>query len=513
MEPQSQFPFSPVDLFRTLTGLITPMGVQGSGGELFKGAIFGRDSLRVALDLLPWFPSLGEMVIFSLAQYQSTQAIPVADAKRAGQIPHEIRSLFVGSRKVGKGPQEILADLSAKWGGSDQLVVQYGSADATPQFVRLVAAYCRRHGREILDEKLRRTDGTVLTLRDVVHAAASWTEKEVQVGERPLLVFQRTNREHGHRWQILQDGATSIIHTDGHLANADARVETIGLQGLAYDCLLDAAELLDDGQGDASRWRELASSLQAATFEAFWMPEERMFGMAIDRDPADGTTPRLIRTLSAIATELLETRIFDSLPEDEQGRYVSGIVGMAHGPEFLTPAGIRSRGLRHLDLLPYPDYHGVLTCWGVTNSVYAAGLARQGLHALRQDITTRHVGMLAAAGALYEFLYVDAHGSVRHPLLERTPSTPEDEVIYGTNRPETDQGWTVSFVLRAALEAGEAALPPPSSAPWQDALTDTIAKTATLRSGFGGGHDAMRPGYLDRETARERETAYIASEI
>jgi hypothetical protein len=47
-------PFQATVLFRTLFGLLIPLGIQASNDELFKGAIFGRDSLRVGLDLAPW---------------------------------------------------------------------------------------------------------------------------------------------------------------------------------------------------------------------------------------------------------------------------------------------------------------------------------------------------------------------------------------------------------------------------------------------------------------------------
>jgi len=510
MDRQSPFPFSPAQLFRSLTVLITPMGVQGSGGELFKGAIFGRDSLRVALDLLPWFPSVAETVLFSLAHYQATGPNREADAYGPGQIPHEVRSLFVGPRKVGPRQMEIFNELAPRWGGTENLLVYYGSVDATPQFIRLAGAYCARHGSAILDETLRRADGSECTLRESVRAAVDWLETEIGRNDQPLLGFHRTNAEHGHRWQILQDGATSVIHADGHLANAEARIETIGLQGLAWDALTAAAVLFGDAAAaDAARWTALAADLQAATMAAFWMPDEGYFAMGLDRDPATGDR-RQIATRSAMVTELLETGIFDTLVEEDRQRYVSGIVRTAHGADFLTPAGIRSRGLRHLELLPYPDYHGVLTCWGVTNSMYALGLARQGLPELATDIVCRHIGMLAQAGALYEFLYADPAGIVRHPLLEPAGSEPAADVIAGTNRPETDQGWTLSFALRSYMAWGDAA-PAPADG-WRADLTREIGASTPLRAGFAAHPELMKAAYLDKAAAIRNERDYLAAE-
>jgi glycogen debranching enzyme len=512
MDRQAQFPFSPAQLFRSLTVLITPMGVQGSGGELFRGAIFGRDSLRVALDLLPWFPSVAETVIFSLAHYQATGANREADAYGPGQIPHEVRTLFLGPRKAGPRQLDIFNELAPRWGGSEDLLVYYGSVDATPQFVRLAGQYCRRYGLEILDETLRRADGSELTLRESVRAAVDWLETEIGRNDLPLLGFLRTNTEHGHRWQILQDGGTSVIHADGHLANANARIETTGLQGLAYDALTEAASIFGDDDPDAAaRWTALASALQAATLEHLWMVAAGCFAMGLDRDPTTGAR-RQIGTLSAIQTELLETGIFDTLSGEDRARYVGGIVRIAHGPEFLTPAGIRSRGLRHRNLLPYPDYHGVMTCWGVTNSMYATGLARQGLHPLSADVVHRHIGMLAQAGALYEFLYADLDGIVRHPLHDATGNEPPDDVIAGTNRPETDQGWTLSFALREFMEAGDPLPDPPVAGSWQANLVDEIAARTPLADGFAPHPELMKDAWLDKAAAVRHEAAWLAAE-
>jgi glycogen debranching enzyme len=357
----------------------------------------------------------------------------------------------------------------------------------------------RHHGASILDETFRRADGEALTVRDSVRAAVTWTEEEIRVAGRPLLGFLRSNKEYGHRWQIVQDGATSIIHPDGRLANADARVETIGLQGLAYDALVDGADLMEDtSPEDVRRWRALAIEVRDATLEAFWMPDDGYFATAIDRDPADGTTPRLVRTISSIPTELLETGIFDDLPADDRQAYISGIVRMAHGPEFVTPAGIRSRSLRHLDVMPYPDYHGAQSCWGVSNSMYAAGLARQGFMALADDVASRHISALGATGALREFLYVDPQGRVRHPLLPMVAGAPQQEVLTGTNKPETEQAWTVSFVLRTLLGLDREAA---DVAAWQEDLTRELAGD--------GSPVTLLPAYLDRERAFELERQVV----
>jgi glycogen debranching enzyme len=299
--------------------------------------------------------------------------------------------------------------------------------------------------------------------------------------------FQRLNQNHGHRWQILQDGATSILHADASLADGDGRVETIGLQGLAWDALTAGAGLLEQEiPAEAGIWRDLAVRLRDETLARFWIPDEQYFLTGFDRDPATGH-PRPITALTAIPVELLETGFFDDLAATDRERYVEGIVAMASGPEFLTRAGIRSRALRHADLLDYPDYHGVFTCWGVTNSVYAAGLRRQGLEAAADALVTRHLRMLAGTGALHEFMYVDSAGDVRWPLVD-SDDTHVSDVVYGTNMPEIDQAWTLSFALREMLDQREIPLHFPDS--------DTV-------------RTQMHPARLDQAEARRREAAFL----
>lgn len=482
-----RFPFDATALYRSLIALITPLGVQASGGELYRGAIFGRDSLRVGLDLVPWFPELSETILLSLATFQSTQRNEASDATGPGQIPHEIRSRFVGPREVTGSPAAILADLSPKWGGTDDLLVYYGSADATLQFIRLIHRHVNLHGADLLDIRFQHHNGTSLTIRDALTAAVRWTAEQVSQVNPPLMGFQRLNRQHGHRWQILQDGATSILHADGSLANGDGRVETIGLQGLAWDALTGAANLLEtDLPTEAAAWRDLAIRLRDETLARFWLPNERYFLTGFDRDPQTNE-PRPITALTAIPIELLETGIFDGLDEGDRRRYVDGIVAMASGPEFLTSAGIRSRALRHANLLDYPDYHGVFTCWGVTNSVYAAGLRHQGRHTEADTIVSRHLGMLAGTGALHEFMYINEPGDVRWPLVSTEDNNVPD-IVYGTNFPEVNQAWTLSFALRELLSSNNRPL--------------TFPTTAEVRK-------HLRPARLDRAEARLREAAFL----
>lgn len=470
---------STTDLFALLLELLTPDGVQASSWELFQGAIFGRDSERVALDLLPWFPGLCERVIFSLLRHQGINDNPITE-EEPGRIHHEYRHLFVGGRKVGEAQQQLLRELSEKWGGSEYEVTYYGTVDATPQLVRLVAAYCQHYGSEILDAEYLHRNGTTRTVREGVTECVRWVSRRIEQSELGLLEFKRTNPE-GIRWQVLRDGSMSYLHENGRPANDRYPIASLDVQGLAYDALLFGAELLHrDITEEAQHWTQVASQLQQTVLKEFWLEEPRYFAMAIDRNRQG--TPRLVRTLTSVQAELLETRIFDSLSEDDRSHYIGSIVEHMYGPDFLTDVGIRSRALRYHELLPYWDYQGSKVSWTVMTNIFAIGLRRQGFLDLATDIENRLLNGAIIAGTWLEFYYVDIDGKVNyHPLEKgRIPTERKEQmsVITGTNIPENTQAWTVSAILRILLQRERAGEIFRSQTPsfWQQQIEDLIFK-------------------------------------
>lgn len=442
--------FDRAHLLGILNELNSPRGLQASLDTLFRDAVFGRDSLRVGLDLFGVLPNLAEQIIFCLAAIQSNSRDVISDAKGPGQIPHEFRFLFNGPKMINRRQQQIFAELSRQWGGSATEVIQYGSADATPQFVRLVAQYCQKYGVDLLDRVLLSHWGERRTIRQQVIRAVTWTSDQILHNPLGLLGFRRSNVQFGHRYQILQDGATALIHADGRLANTSEIIETIGLQGLAYDCLIYGVELVGKDVGKSAEiWQGQASNLARSVMELYWNRDLQYFHSVLDRNPHTGA-PQLSTVLDAMPGELLETRIFESLGEEQRREAISGIIRQLFSSEFLTPAGIRTRGVSYAELLPYADYHGSQTCWGVINSVIANGLRTQNFNVLADEVAARYVGALSVSGELYEFLYVSPEGQVAYEYTGKDDCDGMENLIVGTNRPQRDQAWTVSFVLREA---------------------------------------------------------------
>ena len=417
-------------------------GLYGSAGELFSDAVFGRDSVEAAEDLLHLRPDIALEVIVVLAKLQGTiDATPGPDSneEEVGKIHHEHRSLYVATRRISPRSQQLLGMLSAMWGGTPESMTYYGSVDATPLYVRLIGRYCAAYGTGILGQPLQNQDGRVVTVGDTLRAAVGWMLRKIEASPLTLLEFCRTNPR-GIPFQAWKDSGTSYIHRDGRIADYTQPIASVEVQGYAYDALQAAAQLLPE---DADRCRQVAETLRRSLLERFWMAGDGYFAMAIDRDPAG--RPRLVDSVSSNAALLLASTVFDGLPDAR--RYVEGLVRRIYGPEFVTDIGTRCRSLSQDHLVDFQDYHGTWTCWQKDGHDVATGLERQGFARLAEQLRFRLLNGVNVAGAAVEFLYVSPEGQVQYDFADREPLSDHPQEIHGTNRPEPLQTWTVTTML------------------------------------------------------------------
>ncbi len=435
-----------VNLHCKLTDLITPIGIQASIEP--GGGIFGRDSLRVGLDLVPWFPHLIEEILISLAWLQG-DCTDDRSEEEPGKIPHEYRPSRIGRRALSREQIRSLEKLRQLW-KNEKNIVYYGSVDATPQFLRLVSEAVQFHGPGLLNVSFVHKSGDIRTLRDSALHAANWIEGAIRRSDLTLLEFQRRN-PNGHRYQVLRDGVTSYIHAEsGDLANPDQPIASLEVQALAVDALRTAAVLLGgDHPRLADQWRQLATAVSVQTFKWFWLPDDEFFAMAIDRNSAGKA--RRVRTRSSLSAEMLETSIFDELPGPERTEYVRAIINEMLGPEFLTQAGIRCLARSYQNLLPYWDFQGALSTWTTITDSFARGLRRQGFLRAAIDQENRFLNALNMTGNFVEFSYVDAEGHIDYDPYQRRATRMDTRVIPSKDVPNPNQAWTISAALRAVL--------------------------------------------------------------
>lgn len=473
---------------RALQAVLSPSGFPyGSNGHLFRDAQFGRDSLEVAEDLIDIRPDIARTVIVRLAELQGTTT-EVRTEEEPGKIHHEYRATVMHGHPIGDESAAIYRHLARYWrlATTDEelralsRMTYYGTVDATPLYVRLIAAFCARFGGDVLDHEYTPhhplEGGRRPTIRDSVRAALNWIAGKIEGSDLGLLEWRRMSPR-GHQFQAWKDGRTSYLHEDGSFANYGGPIASIEVQGLAYDALMAAGTLCGDLFPDErERWADLAVRLQRTTLECFWMPDRQYFAMAMDRDPRTGEA-RQVRLLTSNAGALLDSRIFESLTPDERRRYVAPVVSRIFGGEFLTPAGVRCSSLAHKDLQDYHGYQSSYTVWHKETYDIAKGLRRQGYPRLAEDLETRMLNCINLTGAPTEFVYAFPGDRVDYDPLNKEPRG-DAEVILGTNLPENDQAWTISAMLAVKWRRGHRFAAHREGGDRRDELEDEILRTA-----------------------------------
>ena len=426
-------------------------------------------------------------MILALGRLQGTVDAapgPRSSEEEIGKIHHEHRSLYVGERRISPRSQALLEYLSELWGGGTGSFTYYGSADATPLYVRLVGRFCAAHGPALLGHPLVDKDGRSMTVRDSVLAAVRWLVGRIEASPLGLLEFCRTNPR-GIAYQAWKDSGTSYVHRDGRFADCDQPIAAVEVQGYAYDALTAAARLFPD---HAPHWLDVAEAVRQSMLERFWMPDQDYFAMGLDRDPQG--RPRRIESVASNGALLLGTSVFDGLPG--ASRYIEGLVRRICSDEFVTEVGIRCRSLEEDDRVDFQDYHGTWAVWAKESYDVAVGLQRQGFTRLARQLYWRILNAVNVAGAATEFLYVSPEQRVHYDFADRHLRGTDPQEIHGTNRPEPVQAWTLTAVLGIKSRASRPL--PITAARWRAALENDVLPGVPL----------VQP----LRTAAEREAAY-----
>ncbi len=414
-------------------------GVYASSDRLFKGAVFGRDSLVVAEDLVTIRPLLVKRIILTLARLQGLERHS-ANEEEPGKIMHEYRSRVVDGKLLKGTPLEIFEDLSKRWGGDENTMLYFGSIDSTPYFVRILCEYCSLYGPRILWKEVTRHDGKKVTLLQVMDEALAWLQGKIKSSHSGLLEY-RAHSDKGIENQAWKDSDEFYVHENGRFVNHDRPVASIEVQGLAYDALIEGGEYFPDRAEDM---KKMAYRIRDKTIELLWQPDRNYFALGLDYDQ-DGKM-RIIKTTTANPASLLNSGFFDDLPKDESKLYISQIVRNIMGTDFLTDAGVRSRSLSEANLIPFWDYHGSYVSWPKETYDVAKGLRRQGFPLLQKELENRLLNVVRKSRGYPEFLFVDIRGRILGASSNAHRHT-HSLAIKSTNVPESVQAWTISAVV------------------------------------------------------------------
>lgn len=407
---------------------------KNSEKHLFE-VVFGRDSLRSAIDLIEQYPNLARSTLLTLAKNQGVEYNESRE-EEPGRIPHEIRDPKTDARA-----RRLTKESGWGW-------PYYGEVDGTPEFIRTLAAYCRSapDAREFWSTTYMGKDGQERTMADAFIASVGWVEQRLGANKEGLLEYKRSNPG-GIENQVWKDSYDSYFHSDGTFANHSQGIASIEVQRVAYDALMDAAELWEKNMGDSARAEEMrsrAESLKLAIVDLFWTDERGgYFVLATDRADDGNLRPMKIKTSNM--GHLLKGRLLAG-DDPETVRRRESIIRQLFSEEMLGLNGVRTLASSEVRYRPGAYHNGSVWIWD--NYVISQGLSQQGYHAL--------------ASFLNDKLLAGVNSTKRFPEFERGDNDPNyrlntriikvrDNVNNFVNTleqpPQDIQAWSVAAIL------------------------------------------------------------------
>ena len=356
------------------------LAILAAGAPWFM-TVFGRDSLLTAWMTLIADPTLAHGVLETLARFQGTDVDPATE-EEPGKILHEMRFGTAAGLSLGGGN------------------VYYGSVDATPLFVMLLAELRRWDARDELVEEL------------LPHAdrALEWIETFGDRDGDGYVEYQRAT-ERGLANQGWKDSWDAIRHADGRLAASP--IALCEVQGYVYAAYIARAHIAQETGDDATceRYVAKARSLRERFNEDFWVEEHGWYALALDGDK------RPVDVLASNVGHCLWTGIVD--PER-----APQVAERLLSPELFSGFGVRTLATPSKAYNPVSYHNG--SVWPHDNALCAAGLARYGFVEEAQRIIQ---GQLAVArshqGRLPELFAGFARDDLAVPASYPTSCSPQ----------------------------------------------------------------------------------------
>ena len=336
----------------------TPPLEEGDPGRFH--ALFGRDSLITALQVLPERPDVARATLRALAALQGTVDDPETD-EEPGKILHEYRPVA----------EPRFAELG--WPVRDGSLLYYGSADSTSWFLVVLDAL--------------RDPAVAAELEGAWRAAGGWLARALEVGGGFVRYGPRTARG-GLAQQGWRD---AIAPVEGHpygagIVRADGSAPESPLADADTQAVAHAALRALDRLDPAGGWAERADALRAAVTASFG-PEV----MALEGDG----------TVVPGAGSQLGWLLWSGLLGDEAAdRLVA--------PDVLTPYGLRTLSSEHPAFDPHAYHRGGV--WPFDNWLGWLGLLAVGRDEEAQRVRSGVLAALDELGRAPELYAVTADG-------------------------------------------------------------------------------------------------------
>lgn len=341
--------------------------------------VFGRDSLRTAIDLQRLFPNLLPQTLIRHAQLQATSDNIRSEAQIGGVI-HEYRS------EDDQRGQELAHDNGWEF-------PYYGTVDATILFAQGIALEAQ-HNPDFLDTiAVHKKTLESYTLLESHDAAINWMKRRANQNKQGFIEFQ-SSFQGSLEVQSWKDSWDSHHHKNGMLANHNNGVASIEVQAMAYDTFLSSAEMYEllGRNEDAADLQERAEKIHRNMFEYMWTENERggFFSLGTDRDADNNPRPLSIKTSNM--GHVLNSRIFENMPKADRDYYIQSIIHRLFSPEMLSAGGIKTLASDEKRFHPEAYHNG--SVWPWDSQYIASGLERQGYYGLAWDLHKRFMNIV-----------------------------------------------------------------------------------------------------------------------
>ena len=319
-----------------------------AAGIPWFATLFGRDSLITAIEMVAWLPEMAEQTLRVLANRLGRRVDPVHE-EEPGKVIHELR----------------LGEMAAL--DVSPLTRYYGTVDATPLFLCLLAEHAQWSGSLALFHELR----------EAVERTLAWIDDFGDHDGDGLLDYHAHNPT-GLRNQGWRDSHDGVV--DEHGAPLEPPIALIEPQAYAARGKRDIARLFAHA-GDHERARTLAAESAAieARLERFWLADKRYYSLALDRGG---------RASAALASNQGHALWAAALNAERAGAVRDALMGGG----LFSGWGIRTLGRHEAGFNPVGYHLG--TVWPHDTALCATGLRHYGYD---DDFVTIFEALLEAA--------------------------------------------------------------------------------------------------------------------
>lgn len=304
-----------------------------AAGLPWFATLFGRDSLIISLQTLPFTKHFAPAVLRALGALQAREVDDWRDAQ-PGKIPHEIRyGELAHFNEIPHTPY-------------------YGTADATLLYlIALHETYRWTGDRPLVEELL-----------PIAERALEWIDRYGDLdGDGFQEYMRRSPRGISH--QGWKDSGLAVIHANGK--KVESPVALVELQGYVYDAKRRMAALYEElGLAEkAARLREEARQLRVRFSDHFWWPEEQTFFFGLDG------SKQPVQSVVSNAGHALWSGI--ALPE-----HAGSVMRRLMAPDMFSGWGVRTLSGRHPSFNPFSYQLGAV--WPHDNCLIGLGFKRYG---------------------------------------------------------------------------------------------------------------------------------------